>query len=64
MASKNVPVIDSIDFQSNKLPPVSDTSESKNHVLLPRFTHTSSFLCNKQLLQKLTAQIMRIQTTL
>ena len=35
MASKNLPVIDSIDFHVNKMAPGNDTSESKNHVLLP-----------------------------
>ena len=35
MASKNFPVIDSIDIHVNKLVPESDTAESKNHVLFP-----------------------------
>ena len=35
MASKNIPVIDSTDFHINKLAPENDTSEYKNHVLLP-----------------------------
>ena len=35
MASKNFPVIDSNDFHVNKLAPKNDTSESKNHFLLP-----------------------------
>ena len=35
MASKNLPVIDSIDFHVNKMAPGNDASESKNHVLLP-----------------------------
>ena len=34
MASKNFPIIDSIDFHVNKLAPENDTSESKNDVLL------------------------------
>ena len=34
-ASKNSPVINSIDFHVTKLAPENDTSESKNHILLP-----------------------------
>ena len=35
MASEGFRIIDSIDFHVNKLAPENDTSESKNHVLLP-----------------------------
>ena len=38
MASKNFPVIDSIDFHVNKLVLENYTSESKNHILLT-FSH-------------------------
>ena len=50
--SEFFPVIDPIDFHVNKLVPENDTSESKNHVLLPfpyedeDLTHASTCYCN------------------
>ena len=67
MASKNFPLIYSIDFHVDKLVPGNYTTESTNHVLFP-FPYEDKnpqkqLLVQQQLLKQSTAQIMRIQTT-
>ena len=66
IASKNLPVVHFIDIHVNKLVSQNDTSESKDHVLLP-FPYSDEHLPTKAAAGATTAttrtaQIMRMQT--